>query len=120
MKRAIAALLIALAALVVVPVGGGASAEPRGRGRGRGRSWGRGHYWRPQVTPLNPLGSIFGGIVGGWLGSQMNKDEPEEDEVDEIEPWSKAWYAYCMRKYRSFDAETGTYLSYEGERRLCK
>lgn len=50
----------------------------------------------------------------------MNKDEPEEDEVDEIEPWSKAWYAYCMRKYRSFDAETGTYLSYEGERRLCK
>lgn len=36
------------------------------------------------------------------------------------EPWSPDWYAYCASKYRSFDARSGTYVTYGGERRYCR
>jgi hypothetical protein len=124
--KIVAAIAIVLVGLTVGP----ASADPRGGGRGRGnhsrswgnhsrsrgssRSWGYRHH-----RPSDPLGGFWGGVVGGWLGSQFSNDR-EDDVVDELEPWSEGWYAYCQRKYRSFDPETGTYLSYSGERRLCK
>jgi hypothetical protein len=92
MKKAIAAIFILVFALAggISP----ASAEPgwgRGRGRGRsyGRSRGRGRGWG--YNDYNPLPEIFGGIVGGWLGSQMRPDPepprspfaPEEEEEDD-------------------------------------
>jgi hypothetical protein len=35
------------------------------------------------------------------------------------EAWSPEWYAYCARKYGSFDARSGTYLGYDGFRHMC-
>lgn len=35
-------------------------------------------------------------------------------------PWTPEWYAYCTRKYRSFDPASGTYQPYHGPRRLCR
>ena len=29
-------------------------------------------------------------------------------------PWTPEWYAYCARKYQSFDARSGTYLGFDG------
>jgi hypothetical protein len=34
-------------------------------------------------------------------------------------PWSPEWYAYCARKYGSFDAASGTYLGFDGYRHMC-
>jgi len=34
--------------------------------------------------------------------------------------WTAQWYAYCARKYLSFDRRTGRYLTYGGERRMCR
>lgn len=36
------------------------------------------------------------------------------------EPWTEDWYDYCARKYRSFNPDTGEYLAYSGEYRLCR
>ncbi|MEM8878723.1 MAG: BA14K family protein, partial [Pseudomonadota bacterium] len=36
------------------------------------------------------------------------------------EPFTDKWYDYCADKYRSFDAETGTFQPYEGPRKLCR
>ncbi|WP_162918719.1 BA14K family protein [Taklimakanibacter deserti] len=33
---------------------------------------------------------------------------------------SEDWVAYCSAKYRSFDPDTGTYVSYEGETVPCR
>lgn len=38
----------------------------------------------------------------------------------ELEPWTPDWYAYCGSRYRSFDARSGTYISYDGYRRMCR
>jgi BA14K-like protein len=37
-----------------------------------------------------------------------------------LEPYTAAWYAYCQRRYKSFDPNTGTYMSYSGQRRFCQ
>lgn len=36
------------------------------------------------------------------------------------QPFTPEWYAYCSRKYRSFDPATGTFQPYHGPRRLCR
>lgn len=35
------------------------------------------------------------------------------------EPWTPAWYEYCGRRYRSFDARSGTYVGYDGRQHFC-
>ena len=35
------------------------------------------------------------------------------------QPGSRAWNAYCAKKYTSFDAATGTYTANSGKRRPC-
>jgi len=34
-------------------------------------------------------------------------------------PWTPEWYAYCARKYGSFDPRSGTFLGYDGYRHTC-
>lgn len=36
-----------------------------------------------------------------------------------MEPWTREWYRYCTRRYRSFDPSTGTYIGRSGEERFC-
>lgn len=35
-------------------------------------------------------------------------------------PWSPAWYQYCSTKYRSFNPQTGYFITYSGKHRFCK
>lgn len=34
--------------------------------------------------------------------------------------WSPEWYSYCSSKYRSFDPQTGYFITYGGEPRFCR
>lgn len=46
--------------------------------------------------------------------------DPREDvHAGSLEPWSSAWYQYCVDRYRSFDARSGTFVGYDGERHFC-
>lgn len=36
------------------------------------------------------------------------------------EPWTEEWYDYCAAKYRSFNPETGEFLSYSGVYKQCR
>ncbi|MDQ6436710.1 BA14K family protein [Mesorhizobium sp. LHD-90] len=37
-----------------------------------------------------------------------------------LEPWSPEWYDYCESRYRSFNARTGTFTGYDGQRYFCQ
>ncbi len=37
-----------------------------------------------------------------------------------IKAFTPDWYDYCAGKYKSFEAHTGFYTTYEGERRFCR
>lgn len=36
-----------------------------------------------------------------------------------LEPWTQAWYQYCDNRFRSFNANTGTYRGYDGKDHFC-
>src|SRR5690606_18632449 len=36
-----------------------------------------------------------------------------------LEPWTPAWYDWCARRFRSFDAKSGTYMGFDGKRHFC-
>ena len=104
-----------------------ANADPKGwRGHGGGdrghhhsRSWNRGGNWGwgSRSWHHDPgsafWGGVLGGVVGNWLGNQQaerGRDIEEEEERD-IE--------WCIRRYRSYDTYTKTYLGYDGLRHGC-
>ncbi len=80
---------------------------------------------------------VLGIIAGGIIASQ-SRPEPqyypapgyypqqgypvyEQPEVSYApQPGSRAWYDYCSRRYRSFDARSGTYRGYDGQRYPCE
>ena len=35
-------------------------------------------------------------------------------------PWSPDWYAYCARRYRTFDAQSGTFIGADGGEYFCR
>jgi len=49
-------------------------------------------------------------------------DQPASEGLMVVRPrkGSAAWLAYCSDKYRSFDPETGTYVTYSGEVVPCR
>ena len=54
---------------------------------------------------------------------RVYQDQYYQDQVisysDGLEPWSREWFRYCSNRYRSFNAETGTYRGYDGQNHFC-
>lgn len=114
--RLLAGLALALALVC------SASAEPR-----HGHHWkddGDRHYGERYDRPApDAWRSFWGGVLGGWIAGKLQSERPdrEGDDVEgDLEPWSKAWFAYCTDKYRSFNPRTGRYFGYDGEYHFCK
>ena len=71
----------------------------RGRSRGRSRGRHRGAFWP---------GAAFGAVVGGMLAAQPHYYGGYSSAV-----------RWCMRRYRSYDPASRTYLGYDGQRHSC-
>ena len=67
----------------------------RGRGRGRGRGYGG--------------AAVGAGIAAGIIGGAIIADQARRSSAVE----------YCMQRFRSYNPETGTYISSRGEERPC-
>ena len=75
---------------------------------------------------------ILGGVLGGLvIANAMNKPayarpRPQpyyaapEPAYYGPQPWSGEWYEYCRSRYRSFDANSGYYVGYDGRSRFCQ
>jgi hypothetical protein len=75
----------------------------RGRGGGRGRGWGGGG-----AGAAIGLG-VGAAIIGGAIAAQEAERAAAADNA----------VAYCMRRFRSYDPESGTYVGKDGMRRPC-
>ncbi len=42
-----------------------------------------------------------------------------DDYASAMEPWTAEWYDYCADRYRSFNARTGTFNGYDGQKHFC-
>ena len=92
------------------------------------------------------VGALVGGSTGAIVGTDREKRRYEalynqaySDCIEEVsyrqdrrspapqqvqagyyEPWTDEWYDYCSAKYRSFNPQTGEFLSYSGEYKMCR
>jgi hypothetical protein len=81
---------------VVMTTGITSAVAQRGRGRGRGRGW---------IGPAIGLG-VGAAIVGGAIAAEEARRR--EGAVE-----------YCMRRFRSYNPETGTYIGRDGFEHPC-
>jgi BA14K-like protein len=72
-----------------------------------------------------PLAPIAAGLVTGSVAQELSRKsrthQSHEDVDTEIafEPWTREWYAYCSKRYRTFNPDTGTYKARGGRSRFC-
>ncbi|WP_208984881.1 BA14K family protein [Stappia sp. TSB10GB4] len=67
--------------------------------------------------------TVFGLAAGAILGQALVAPQyvaPPRAVRGAYAPWTPQWYAYCTRKYRSFNPNTGYYLAYSGRYRFCR
>ncbi|WP_299472222.1 BA14K family protein [uncultured Roseibium sp.] len=53
---------------------------------------------------------------GGYVGQPQRVPYTKTG----IAPFTPQWVAYCSRKFKSFNPNTGTYLAYSGKYRFCR
>jgi len=63
--------------------------------------------------------AMVAGILGFVLGAAIAGSQQDQERV-RTKLTDKEWIAYCARKYRSFDAESGTYFGADGLRHYCR
>lgn len=106
--------------------------NPHWRGE---RRYYQGRYWRPANDGwyvYNDGAWIAAGALGlaagAILGSAMTQPPQSRGTIQSgapvtangIPPWTPAWYQYCSGKYKSFNAQTGLYLGYDGKYHYCR
>ncbi len=82
--------------------------QRRGRGWGRGYGYRRGPYRRGYRRGYG-AGALIGGIIAGTIIAAAIREGRARDHD----------MRRCAYEFRSFDPVTGTYITYEGEERIC-
>jgi hypothetical protein len=92
-------------------------ARPHLRGR---------HRDNTDAIVLGIIGLGVGAVIGGAIANSHNsprviyRSAPRTVKSGgRYQPWSKSWFRYCSKKFRSFNASTGTYRGYDGRDHFC-
>ncbi len=103
--------------------------DRRHRGQRRYYSSDRGYYYRNDSAGAAAAAGVLGLAAGALIGSALSAPQyvgpqyvapPPAAVRLRYAPWTPEWYAYCSRKYRSFNPQTGYFLAYSGKYRFCK
>lgn len=138
MKTFLKAAILSIATLATVAP----ALSPAHADDWRRRHYHRGHDRGGDALAIGALGLATGVIVGSALASPppprytgpvyidppvdyyppqpVYRPRPVVVQSYELRPWTPAWYDYCERRYRSFDARTGTFVGYDGREYFCR
>ena len=131
-----AVLSVAVGAASLVPTLDASAGERWREHRPKYHSSHNRHDQRGDMLAAGILGLAVGAIAAGAIANQGNAfpdnassgyfPPAPDDYGDErysysagLEPWSPEWDRYCSQRYRSFDAETGTFRGYDGQDHFC-
>ena len=144
-----AILAVASIAAVSAPLAAASADSWGRRGWDRGGDWNRGGWDRPYNRHRDRSGDavaagVIGLAAGALIGSALSQPQPTYIQPAPVyappppppayypapparsvqyrvgyEPWSRGWYQYCSDRYRSFNANTGTYRGYDGRDHFC-
>jgi len=121
-----ALMLSALASQIAVFAGTPASALPLGPATGGNELAARLNEASPTIQVRNGAGiaaGVIGGmILGGMIASQYPRyyyDDYPPYPAYRSYPMGDGAIDYCMRRFRSYDPHSMTYLGYDGLRHPC-
>jgi hypothetical protein len=92
-----------------------------GRGNWAGGGYRHHHHRHGGFWPGFAIGAGVGSAYG-YYGNNYYYDDPyyyDETVVAAAPPVGDDAVAYCMRRYKSYDPASGTYLGYDGQRHPC-
>lgn len=107
-----------------------------------GGGWNHDNGWRDRDRRHNRNNAIAAGVLGLAAGAiiagALSQPQPQPIYREPIynapppppayypqpvratfEPWSREWYNWCSQRYRSFNAQSGTYRGYDGQDHFC-
>ena len=111
-KSFIAAALCA--SVVGLSLPGAADASQRHRGRYHH------HHHYNNYGGAAAIGLGLGVILGSAFAPRYYYGPPPVQYRYGPRPWTREWYDYCSRKYRSFNFRTGYFLGYDGDYHFCR
>lgn len=76
----------------------------------------RAYPYRSRVYVNPPRGRYVGPPRGRRLGPPQRVPYTKTG----LAPFTPQWAAYCARKFKTFNPNTGTYLAYSGRYRFCR
>lgn len=90
------------------------------------------HHRAGAAVAAGIIGLTAGAIIAGaasqprYVAPRYYRAQPVPPRVyyrqapTRYQAWTPQWYAYCARKYRSFNPNTGYFLAYSGQYRFCR
>ncbi len=96
--------------------GGGFSGPPF-------RPYGPPNYYHPYDRRAYPYRSrLYPNRSRAYVAPRIYRGQPQRVPHTKtgLPPFTPQWAAYCARKFKSFNPNTGTYLAYSGKYRFCR
>ena len=80
------------------------------------RPYGAPYYYHPYDMRAYPYRSRV------YVNPPRYRGQPQRVPYTKtgLAPFTPQWAAYCARKFKSFNPNTGTYLAYSGKYRFCR
>lgn len=80
------------------------------------RPYGAPYYYHPYDRRAYPYRSRV------YVNPPRYRGQPQRVPYTKtgLAPFTPQWAAYCARKFKSFNPNTGTYLAYSGKYRFCR
>lgn len=80
------------------------------------RPYGAPYYYHPYDRRAYPYRSRV------YVNPPVRLGQPQRVPYTKtgLAPFTPEWVAYCARKFKSFNPNTGTYLAYSGRHRFCR
>lgn len=80
------------------------------------RPYGAPYYYHPYDSRAYPYRSRV------YVNPPRYRGQPQRVPYTKtgLAPFTPQWVAYCSRKFKSFNPNTGTYLAYSGKYRFCR
>ncbi|TYC51361.1 BA14K family protein [Rhodobacterales bacterium] len=87
------------------------------------RPYGAPYYYHPYDRRAYPYRQrLYPNRSRAYVAPPRYQGQPQRVPYTKtgLAPFTPAWYAYCSRKFKSFNPNTGTYLAYSGKYRFCR
>lgn len=86
------------------------------------RPYGPPHYYHPYDMRAYPYRSRVYVGPPRYVAPRRYVGQPQRVPYTKtgLAPFTPQWVAYCSRKFKSFNPNTGTYLAYSGKHRFCR